>query len=141
MERPATSARAASIWQKLAILVAFLAVAIYVTHAVAAEGFLPPTHVHAAAHAGPSGVADDTAVDPGVSHGHSSMVSEKQYGSTGDGVLACCGKACLSALLPDEGPRPDCPWNTRSKFPGLVAILSGRGPDGLRRPPWLLDLI
>ena len=133
MERPAASAKAASVWQKLSNIVTLLAVAMFLTHAVAAQGLLPHMHVHTDAPAGAPPVADDAAAESEQSHAHPSMVSEKH--GTGDATPACCGEACLSALLPSESPCPDWPWGAGAKSHVLVSLLNGLGPDGLRRPP------
>ena len=135
MGRSVTRTRVVSVWQKLASAIAILAVAMFVAHGAAAKGPLP--HDHSVAHAETSLIAGHTAAEPEGAHEHSSAVSHK-YGTTTNGTAACCGEACLLALMPDIDTQLSKPWGVRSRALLRVSSLSGHDPDGLRRPPRLL---
>lgn len=134
MGRQVTSTRIASLWRKLANALALLTIAIFVTHAVAAEGALLHAHDRTASHAAPSLIANDNPVGSSRCHGDSSAVSQKQS-SAGDEAPPCCGKACLTAVMPRENPHPDRTWAARSESLVPVSSLDGRDPEGPRRPP------
>ncbi|WP_306751760.1 hypothetical protein [Paracoccus actinidiae] len=123
-----------SIWQKLASVIALLAVAMFVSHAVAAEGALLHAHDHMMAQAKASHVVDVAFDEPERSHNHST-VSDYQHGASQQGKLSCCGDACLLALMPDEDLDMVDPWETSSKAFIMVFSLAGHDPEGLRRPP------
>lgn len=138
MGRSVTRARVVSVWQKLASAIAVLAVAMFVAHGAAAKG--TPPHDHSVAHAETSLIAGHTAAEPEGTHEHSSAVSHK-HGTANDGTAACCGEACLLALMPDIDTHLSKPWGVRSRSLLRVSSLSGHDPDGLRRPPRLLHRI
>ncbi|OYS02465.1 hypothetical protein CBF68_08185, partial [Lactobacillus taiwanensis] len=100
MGRPVTRTRVASVWQKFASAIAILAVAMFVTHGVAAKGVLPHAHDHSVAHPETSLVTGDTSAEQGGNHEHSTAVDHK-HGTAKDGTAPCCGEACLLALMPD----------------------------------------
>ena len=132
--------RVASVWQKLASVIATLAVAMFVAHGAAAKGALLHAYDHSVAHAETSLVTGHTAAEPDGTHEHSSAVSQK-HGTANDGTAACCGEACLLALMPDIDTHLSKPWGVRSRSLRRVSSLSGHDPDGLRRPPRLLHRI
>lgn len=130
MREASISTRMMSVRLKLANLLALLAVALFVTHAAMTEDSLSSIHVHATA----AFTAPDIAAEPGSNHAHSLMVSEN-FDETGTGNFACCGKACLSALLPNDDSCMEWPWDAGVKSFILVSLFRGREPEGLRRPP------
>ena len=137
MGRPTISTRAASICQKLASAIAILAVAMFVTHAAAAQGAVSHVHDHTLAHAGALLIAGDAfSAELSSSHKHSSVVGHK-HDATEEGTPPCCGDACLLALVPDDNPPLDESWSIRSKPLKVASSLAGHDPEGLRRPPRL----
>jgi hypothetical protein len=56
-------------------------------------------------------------------------------------TLACCGHACLAALIPGRTPDLKEPRRSDQKFVVPVSLLSGLAPDGPRRPPRDVHLI
>lgn len=133
MGRAATS-RNGALRRMLANAAALLAVALFLAHAVAAGGILPHAHGPTAAHAELSLHSSDAAkADAG--HEHAEAVDPDHH--TADGASACCGDACLSALMPDEGPCLHRAWQEGTKPAALLPLLNGRSPEGLRRPPRL----
>lgn len=141
MGRPATRGRVASVWQKLASVIATLAVTMFVAHGAVAKGAVPYPygHDHPVAHAGTSLIADHVPAEQD-GHKHSSSVSHK-HRTAKDGAAPCCGEACLLALMPDIDTHLSNPWGVRSSSLLRVSSLSGHDPDGLRRPPRLLHRI
>ena len=136
MGRPDTRTRVASVWQKLASVIATLAVAMFVAHGAAAKGALLHAHDHSVAHAETSLVTGHTAAEPGGNHEHSPAVGHK-HGTAKEGTAPCCGEACLLALMPDVDTHLNEPWGVRSKSLLVVSSLAGHAPEGLRRPPRL----
>lgn len=132
MGREATS-RTCALRRMLANAAALLAVALFHAHAVAAGGLLPHAHGLTVAHAEVSLASTDA--EAGASHDHAAAVDADHH--TAGGASACCGDACLTALLPDEGPCLDRGWQEGTKPAALSSLLSGRAPEGLRRPPRL----
>lgn len=133
MGREATT-RNGALWRLLANAAALLAVALFLTHGVAAGGILPPAHGPTAAHAELSLVSSG-AGEADTDHEHAEAIDPDHH--TAGGASACCGDACLSALMPDEGPYLHRAWQEGPKPAVLFSLLSGRAPDGLRRPPRL----
>lgn len=113
----------------LANAAALLAVALFLAHAVAAGGLLPHAHGPTPADTELSFVLSD------AGHEHADVADPDHH--TAGGVFACCGDACLTALTPDEGPCLDRARQEGSKPAILSSLLSGRAPEGLRRPPRL----
>jgi len=136
MGRPVTRTRVASVWQKFASAIAILAVAMFVTHGVAAKGVLPHAHDHSVAHPETSLVTGDTSAEQGGNHEHSTAVDHK-HGTAKDGTAPCCGEACLLALMPDVDTHLNEPWGVPTKSLFVVSSLAGHDPEGLRRPPRL----
>jgi hypothetical protein len=134
MKRPAIRTKVTSIWQKLASMIALLAVAMFVSHAVAAEGTLLYAHDHAMSQTGAAYLGVDAPDGPDWSHKHSATADHQHGGSQG-GKPSCCGKACLMALMPDEELQLAEPWATPSKTFMIVSSLAGHDPEGVRRPP------
>ena len=121
----------------LARLVAVLAAILLVGHAVAAESSFPHAHNHAVAHVGASFFTADAHGVGDRTHKPSSA-TDHQHHSAKTAKQTCCGEACLLALMPDNEPHLDKPWDVPSKAPMTVAALVGHEPEGLRRPPRLL---
>lgn len=117
----------------LANAAALMAVALFLAHAVAAEACLP----HAdgpIAHAELSlGTSDAGVTNAG--HDYAEAIDPDRYAA--GGAFACCGDACLTALIPEEGPCLLRAWPDSLKPAALSSLLSGRAPEGLRRPPRL----
>lgn len=113
----------------LANAAALLAVGLFLTHAVAAAGFPPHAHNPTLANTELSLVVSD------VGHEHAHVADPDHH--TAGGVSACCGDACPSALMPDEGPCLDRAWHEGTKPADLSSLLSGSAPEGQRRPPRL----
>ncbi len=134
MRRPAIRAKVTSIWQRLASVIALLAMAMFVSHAVAAEGTLLHAHDHTRAWAVAPHVAEVGFDGPARSYDLPTVTDYQHYGSQ-DGKLSCCGDACLLALMPDEDLDLEDPWVTPSKATITVFLLAGHDPEGLRRPP------
>ena len=125
------------IWQKLARLVAVLAAVLFVGHAVAAESSFPQPHNHAVAQTGAFSLAEDA---HGVGDWTHQLFSttDHQHQDAETAKRMCCGEACLLALMPDNEPHLDKPWDVPFKAPMTIAALVGHEPEGLRRPPRLL---
>lgn len=121
----------------LAHFVAVLAAVLFVGHAVAAEVSFPHAHNHAGAYAGASFLTADAHGDGGWMHRPLSATGH-HHSETEVAKQMCCGEACLLALMPDNEPHLDKPWDVPSKAPLTVAALAGHEPEGLRRPPRLL---
>lgn len=128
MQRQTTGTMAASAWRKLANVMALLAISMFVAHVAVTGSFAPSAQGHTAAHA--------------ERWATSSAAAEPVWGNEAaqHGTLACCGTACIAALMPDDGPRLEGPQNVSSTPSILVSLLNGCGPDGPRRPPRLLAL-
>lgn len=133
MGREATI-RNGTLWRLFANAAALLAVVLFLAHAVTAGGILPHVHGPTAAHAELSPVSGDVGEADG-GHEHAEAVDPDHH--TAGGASACCGDACLSALMPDDGPCLHPAWQEGTKHPVLFSLLSGRAPEGLRRPPRL----
>lgn len=133
MGREATT-RNGALWRLLANLAALLAVALFLAHGVAAGGILPHAHGPTVVHGELSLVPSD-AGEADTGHEHVEVVDSDHH--TASGASACCGDACLSALMPDEGPCLHRTWQEGTKPAVLFSLLSGRAPEGLRRPPRL----
>jgi hypothetical protein len=126
--------RNGALWRMLANAAALLAVALFLAHGAAAGGILPDAHAPTAAHAELSIVSNDASqADDG--HEHAEAVDGDHH--TAGGASACCGHACLSVLMPDEGPCLHHAWQRGEKSVILLSLLSGRAPEGLLRPPRL----
>lgn len=137
MGRPAGEAQVTWIWQKLANMIALLAVALFVSHPVAAEGALLHAHDHTMAQAGTPHHVEDALDGPDQSHEHSSVTDHHQHSDTDKGKPTCCGEACLTALMPNDELDLDEPWVAPSKTSMIVFSLVGHDPEGLHRPPRL----
>lgn len=126
--------RNGALWRMLANAAALLAVALFLAHGAAAGDILPHAHGPTAAYAELSLVSIDVSeADDG--HEHAEAVDPDHH--TAGGASACCGDACLSALIPDDGPCLHRAWQEGTKHAVLFSLLSGRAPEGLRRPPRL----
>lgn len=134
MGREATSRDGALLWM-LANAAALLAVALFLAHGAAAGGILPHAHGPSAAHVEVSLVSSDSG-EAEDGHEHAEAIDSDHY--TAGGASACCGDTCLSALMPDEGPCLHHAWQEGAKPTALFSLLSGRAPEGLRRPPRLM---
>lgn len=127
--------RNGALWRMFANAAALLAVALFLAHGVAEGGILPHAHGPTAAHAEQSLVSSEASeADDG--HEHAEAVESDHH--TAGGASACCGDACLSALMPDEGPCLHHAWQEGAKPAALFSLLSGRALEGLRRPPRLM---
>jgi hypothetical protein len=140
MRWPAIRTKVTSTWQKLASMIALLSVAVFVSHAVAAEGVLLHAQDHTIAQAEAPYLVEDTPDAPDRSHEHSS-VTVHQHSDTGKGKPTCCGEACLIALMLNEALDLDEPWAARSKISMSASSLVGHDPEGLHRPPRLSHCI
>lgn len=138
MQRQTTGTMAASAWRKLANVLALLAISMFVAHVAVAGSFAPSAQGHTAAHA-ERWATSSAASEPVWGNDHPSVVGEKHEAAQ-HGTLACCGTACIAALMPDDGPRLEGPQNVSSTPSILVSLLNGCGPDGPRRPPRLFAL-
>lgn len=132
MGRQTTSTPGARLWPMFLNSVVFLAIALFLEHAVVAGGFLPHAHGQTAAPAKLSLTSSDAA-EVFSSHDHAEAMDQKYH--TAGGTPACCGDACLVAVMPDEGPGLHREGQVGSKFSVLVSLLSGRALEGPRHPP------
>lgn len=131
-----TKGRSASVWQKLASALALLATALFMAHGAMAESLVRHAHVQNAAHTGHMESSPNTrtlSADPAMHHMSSVAAAEPGVGE--HGTLACCGKACVAALLPDQAPCLEKPRGGDQKSPVLASLLTGSAPEGPRRPP------
>lgn len=134
MKAASISAGTSAIRQMLARAIAILAVAMLVAHAAAAKGVVSHDHDHALAHAGASLVPGDPQAEPAGGPAHSPALVHA-HDASGDDAPPCCGEACLTALLPGEDPLPDRDRSGPSRSVMPVPLLTGRDPEGVRRPP------
>lgn len=118
----------------LANAAALMAIALFLAHAVAAESFLMHARGPIAAHTELS-LSTSDAVATNAAHEHAEAIDPDHHAA--GGTFACCGDACLTALMPGEGPSLLRAWPDRLKLAALSTLLSGRAPEGLRRPPRL----
>lgn len=136
MKRLAVSTGPASIWQKLASVIAVLAVALFAMHAAGTQGAAAFPHGPHLSQAAAAPVTADAAQEP--RHGHDRLgLAGHGHDPAGKGSPPCCGEACVAALLPGEEPPLDGPWGPPSRGRMAAASLTGHDPEGLRRPPRL----
>ena len=128
-----TTSRSGALPRMLANGAALVAVCLFLAHAVAAER-LPHPSGPAAAHSERS-LAPSDAVGTSAVHDYAKAVGQDHYAASAK--LACCGDVCLSALIHGENPCPRRSSREGSKPFVLSSLMSGRTPEGLRRPPWL----
>ena len=105
----------------------------------AAGSLVPHSHAHISVHAESSPTATNVA-DPVPHHAPSMAVGEEPSDDNHD-TLACCGDACLAALIPGRTADLKEPRRSDQKFVMPVSLLSGLAPDGPRRPPRDVHLI
>lgn len=118
----------------LANAAALLGVVLFLAHGVAAGGFLAHGHGPTLAQADLALVAPHIHADTG--HEHAEGVAPDHQTPTGTSS-ACCGDACLSALMPGDMSCTPPAWDDGAKRADLFVLLRGRAPEGLRRPPRL----
>lgn len=136
MRRQATKSKSESFWQKLVSALALLATVMFMTHGAMAETL--GLHVHALDAAQPCHTESSSDaknwLSDSVAHHGSSSVADPQSGVDQHNSSACCGKACMAALVPDQAPRLQSPRGDQKSLV-LACWLTGLSQEGPRRPP------
>ena len=127
MQRRTPRTKAGFVWQKLANALALLATAMLIAHGAAAGSLVPHSHAHISVHAESSPTATNVA-DPVPHHAPSMAVGEEPSDDNHD-TLACCGDACLAALIPGRTADLKEPRRSDQKFVMPVSLLSKRCSD------------